>query len=178
MGSPANLRIVAVVLLVLAGEHGRIVSRQYHQPAFDANIRQGHEGVGRHIQPHMFHHAHGAQSCSWLTLRPLPGRPFHWCCIQSKDHSPERSGTGSAKFPMKGSRGRWRQSQTGFNSPPGNGLVAQHEHLLPRVVDKQFMHGPSFVVDVLMMRRPVDALHWQPAGSRSRCAGPVNVPDE
>ena len=45
----------AVVLLVLARRHARIIGRDDHQRPAGARIGRGKEGIGRHVQPDVFH---------------------------------------------------------------------------------------------------------------------------
>ena len=61
-GKAAELGIVTVVLLVLAGKHGRIISGQHHHASGDTDIGEGHQRVGGHIEAHMLHHAKGPQT--------------------------------------------------------------------------------------------------------------------
>lgn len=52
----------AAVLFILAGMHIGIVRRHDHHPRVHARIGRGIQGIGRHIDAHMLHAAHGARA--------------------------------------------------------------------------------------------------------------------
>ena len=47
--------VAAIVLLILAGSHARIVGRDDYQRAGDAGVGHGEEWIGRHVQADVFH---------------------------------------------------------------------------------------------------------------------------
>ena len=55
----AHLREVAAVLFVLGGVHAGIVGHQHHEAGVGACVREDHEGIRRHVQPHVLHRDQG-----------------------------------------------------------------------------------------------------------------------
>ena len=54
-GNAREGRVVAGVLLVLAGIHGRVVCHQEHQACIDTGVGHTHVRVRRHVQTHVLH---------------------------------------------------------------------------------------------------------------------------
>ena len=54
-GNQRELGEIAAVLLVLGGVHARVVRHRQHKAAVGARDRGVHEGIGRHVEPDVFH---------------------------------------------------------------------------------------------------------------------------
>ena len=114
----------AAVLFILAGMHIGIVRRHDHQPRVHARIGSGIQGIGRHIDAHMLHAAHGA--------RARHGR------AEGRFHShlfvggPFAVDFGISSAELRNLRA-WRARIAGYHPHAGliraarNGLVAQHQ---------------------------------------------------
>jgi len=58
---PRQPGIVAIILLILAGKHGRVISRDQNQSPSDPHIGQGYQHIGGNIDADSFM-AHKARS--------------------------------------------------------------------------------------------------------------------
>ena len=122
LGGPG---IVAVVLLVLGGMAGGVVSGDHHIGAVDAHVTGGEQGVGSHVQAH---HLHGAEragaghgrAVGHLGGYLLVGRPLAVDVLAVlgqvlQDLRAGRSGVSGTDL------------DTGFVDATGGGLVTGHQ---------------------------------------------------
>ena len=71
-GQHGKTRVIAVVLLVLAGVAAGVVSGEHHQPAGQASVHGREQRVGGHVEAHVLH-GHKTQSAAQSRAR----RHFH-----------------------------------------------------------------------------------------------------
>ena len=115
-------RVVAVVLLVLRGMHGRIVSVHDHEATLDTEVRGGEERVGGNVQTDHFHGGDGAAAGDGGAVGDLEGdlfvrRPFAVDVVTVlrqvfDDFRTGRAGIGACDL------------DAGFPDAPGNGFIA------------------------------------------------------
>ena len=124
-GDLGGAGIVAVVLLVLGGVAGGVVSGDDHIRAVDAHVAGGEQGVGSHVQTH---HLHGAEragaghgrAVGHLGGYLLVGRPLAVDVLAVlgqilQDLRAGRSGVSGTDL------------DTGFVDATGGGLVTGHQ---------------------------------------------------
>ena len=124
-GDLGGAGIVAVVLLVLGGMAGGVVSGDHHIGAVDAHVTGGEQGVGGHVQAHHLHGAEGTgtgHGCavSHLGGHLLVGSPLAVHVLAVLGHVLQNLGAGGAGI-------RGADFDTGFVDATGGGLVTGHQ---------------------------------------------------
>ena len=61
-GELAKAGIVAIILFILAAPGAGVIGAHQHQPAVDAGVAERHQAIGCHVDPHMFHRSHRADT--------------------------------------------------------------------------------------------------------------------
>ena len=114
----------AAVLLVLAGMHIGIVRRHDHQPRVHARIGRGIQRIGRHIDAHMLHAAHGARARHGRA----EGR-FHGYLFVGGPFAVDFGISGAELRNLRARRARIAgyHPHAGLIRAARNGLVAQHQ---------------------------------------------------
>ena len=135
-GQTREPRIVAVVLLVLARKKRRIIGIDDHHPSFDAGVCKGHQRIRRHIETHVFHGDHGPEPA-----HRGPGPHFHGYFLVGGVLEVQIGFLTDIEELFGDLRGGGPRIACGerdacLQSPPGNRLVAQQEHLLSRCIFK------------------------------------------
>ena len=126
-GQSRQLGVITIVLLVLTGEQGRIVGADNHHAPLDPHVGQGHEGVGGHIEAHVFHGAQHPPAAGRGPCRHLQGHLFVGGKFELEVGLPGNPITPVADF-RGGSPGvGGHQGHPGFQGAPDNGLIPQEE---------------------------------------------------
>ena len=132
-GQSRQLGVIAVVLLVLTGKEGRVVGADNHHAPLDPHVGQGHEGVGGHIEAHVFHGAQHPPAAGRGPRRHLQGHLFVGGKFELEVGLPGNPITPVADF-RGGSPGvGGHQGHPGFQGAPDNGLIPQEEPPLSRL---------------------------------------------
>ena len=126
-GQAGELGVVAVVLLVLAGEEGGIVGVVDDQAGVDPDVGQGHERVGGDVEADVFEGGHGPDAG-----HGRPGHRLHGHLLVGRVLEVE---TGLVPDLKEGvghlGRGRARiragKGQPRLQGPADDGLVAQQQ---------------------------------------------------
>ncbi len=90
-----ELGVVAVVLLVLGAVHAGVVGGDQDQPALDAGVGGGEEGIGGHVDAHVLHAHQGAGTGHRRPECPLPWPPSRWATTRCRCPCSPRGPRGS-----------------------------------------------------------------------------------
>ena len=144
--------IVAGVLLVLRGEHARVVGHAEHQPRLDPLIGDRKQRVGGDVQAHVLHAAGGPLSAHGSAVGHFQG---HLLIGGPLTIDLRILGSLLGDLGAGGAGVAGDHAASGFIESTGNGFVAQHQflHSVLRVVSSSA--GGSFTRSIISARAPV-----------------------
>ena len=160
-GDMSRARVIAAVLLVLAGMHGRVVRTDDYQARVYAGIGGGKNRVGGNVHTHMLHACHGAAAShrgakgdlggNLLVRRPLAVDLREFC-----------DGFGNFRAGRAGIAGNHTHAR--FPRALCHGLVAKHQPFFHRV-RREYVRGDKFFFHKYHVSF-ISPLHFSPRASQ------------
>ncbi len=131
-GQRRQLGVIAVVLLVLAGEERRVVGADDDHAALDPDVGQGHEGVGGHVQAHVLHGGEHPPAAGRGAGRHLQGYLLVDRVFEGQVRLPGDFVAPVADFRGRGAGVGGDQGHPRLQGAPDDGLIAQQQAPFPR----------------------------------------------